>query len=189
MLIETSGSEAAHDLEKFNKFLERAMSSNPGNGERGPLVVDGVLTDEPGRILEIWKLRELIATALVRDGFCFKYDLSLPLRSFYDMVSILQDRVGYLARRVCGYGHLGDLNLHLNVSCDEYSEELYRKLEPYVYQETSRLKGSISAEHGIGFLKKNYLQYTKSPGAVEKMKQLKSILDPNGILNPYKVLQ
>lgn len=187
MLIETSGSEAAHDLEKLNKFLEKVMTTNSDRGIQ--FVADGVLTDEPGRIQEIWKLRELIPTALVRDGFCFKYDLSLPLRSFYDMVDVLEGRIGHLAERVCGYGHLGDSNLHLNVSCKEYSQQLYRELEPFIYEETSRLKGSVSAEHGIGFLKKNYLKYSKSEGAIEMMKQLKIVFDPNGILNPYKVLQ
>lgn len=181
MLIETSGSDATHDLEKFNKFLEQTMTNDA-------IVSDGVLTDEPGRISEIWKLRELIPTALVKDGFCFKYDLSLPLRSFYDIVNVLGGRAGHLATRVCGYGHLGDSNLHLNVSCPEYSEALYRVLEPFVYEETSRLNGSISAEHGIGFLKKSYLRYSKSAEAIEMMRQLKTLLDPNGILNPYKVL-
>lgn len=99
-----------------------------------------------------------------------------------------KSRVGDRALRVCGYGHIGDSNLHLNVSAKEYSTELHRLVEPFVFEYTSRLKGSISAEHGIGFLKPNYLRYSKAAGAIEQMRELKSVMDPNGILNPYKVL-
>uniref|UniRef100_A0A1I8P1Z4 D-2-hydroxyglutarate dehydrogenase, mitochondrial n=1 Tax=Stomoxys calcitrans TaxID=35570 RepID=A0A1I8P1Z4_STOCA len=180
MLIETSGSNVEHDMEKLNGFLQLVM-------EKGD-VADGTYTSEPGKMLEIWKLREFIATALTKDGYCFKYDISLPLRSFYEIVKVVDKRVGHLAKRVCGYGHLGDSNLHLNVSCPEYSPELHKQLEPFVYDYTSELKGSVSAEHGIGFLKTKYLAHSKRPEAIKIMRDMKLLLDPNGILNPYKVL-
>ncbi|XP_065364748.1 D-2-hydroxyglutarate dehydrogenase, mitochondrial [Calliphora vicina] len=180
MLIETSGSNADHDMEKVNNFLQYIM-------EKGD-VIDGTCTNEPSKMQELWKIREFISTALTRDGYCFKYDVSLPLRSFYEIVNVLDKRVGHMAKRVCGYGHLGDSNLHLNVSCEEYSPELYKMLEPFVYEYTAQLKGSISAEHGIGFLKRNYLKYSKNPEAIDMMRKMKNVLDPNCILNPYKVL-
>lgn len=62
------------------------------------------------------------------------------------------------------------------------------QIEPALYEWTSKVNGSISAEHGVGFKKRNYIHYSKSPGAVTLMKQVKKLLDPNGILNPYKVL-
>lgn len=99
MLIETSGSNSIHDKEKFNKFIECGMESQE--------ILDGVMTDEPGKIRELWKLRELIPVALIKDGFCFKYDISLPLLHFYSIVQVMEKRVGSLATRVCGYGHLG----------------------------------------------------------------------------------
>lgn len=200
MLIETSGSNAEHDMEKFNRFLENGM-------EQGQ-IVDGTITGEVSKMQEIWKLRELVPVALIEDGFCFKYDISLPLREFYHIVEVMQERVGNLASRVCGYGHLGefslvlwvvcmvftttmfagDSNLHLNISCPEFTQEIYKCIEPFVYEYTSQVRGSISAEHGIGFLKKNYLKYSKSPAAISKMREVKQLLDPNSILNPYKVL-
>lgn len=100
----------------------------------------------------------------------------------------MAERVGDLATRVTGYGHIGDSNLHLNISCPEFTQEIYHKVEPFVYEYTSNLKGSVSAEHGIGFLKKKYTKYSKSPEALALMKDLKATMDPNGILNPYKVL-
>lgn len=180
MIIETSGSNADHDMEKLNNFLQYTM-------EKGD-VFDGTCTSEPSKMQEIWKIRELIAPALDRDGYCFKYDISLPLRSFYDIVHVLDKRVGHMSKRVCGFGHLGDSNLHLNVSCEKYSDELYKLIEPFVYEYTSQIKGSISAEHGIGFLKKNYLHFSKHPDAIDMMRKVKYLLDPNCILNPYKVL-
>lgn len=180
MLIETSGSNSEHDLEKLNNFLQFVM-------EKGD-VLDGTCTGEPSKMSEMWKIRELIALALMKDGYCFNYDVSLPLRNFYDIVGVLEKRLCNLATRVTGFGHLGDSNLHLNVSCEQYTDELYKLLEPFVYEFTSQLKGSISAEHGIGFLKKNYVKYSKNPAAIDMMRQMKQVMDPNGILNPYKVL-
>lgn len=121
--------------------------------------------------------------------YCFKYDLSIPLSHFYEIVPATQDQVGDLATVVCGYGHIGDSNLHLNICAKEFSQELYAKLEPFVYEYTSKLKGSVSAEHGIGFLKPKYVKYSKSKEAIQMMKNIKKLMDPNGILNPYKVLE
>lgn len=115
--------------------------------------------------------------------------------------------------RVSGYGHLGEFftfplssyllmslfneftfsvsgdgNIHFQVSCRQFSQDILKKIEPFVYEYTSKLRGSISAEHGIGFRKPKYIHYSKSPESVAIMKQLKDMFDPNGILNPYKVL-
>ncbi|CRK88582.1 CLUMA_CG002378, isoform A [Clunio marinus] len=181
MLIETSGSNQAHDEEKLNEFLRKAMESS--------LVIDGVTTNEPGKMRNIWLMRERIADSLINiEGYCFKYDISLPLTHFYEIVPATKERVGDLASFVCGYGHIGDSNLHLNVACKNFNQEIYKAIEPFVFEYTSKLKGSISAEHGIGFHKTKYLKYSKTPEAIAFMKQIKELMDPNGILNPYKVL-
>jgi D-2-hydroxyglutarate dehydrogenase len=74
------------------------------------------------------------------------------------------------------------------VLCDNFNQEIYKKVEPFVFEYTSKLNGSISAEHGIGFHKPKYLHFSKSAEAIDMMRQLKTLMDPNGILNPYKVL-
>lgn len=84
-----------------------------------------------------------------------------------------------------GYGHVGDSNLHLNVCTPSYSSETLQILEPWVYEWTRDKKGSVSAEHGIGIAKRNFLEFSKSKIAVSKMKSIKKLFDPNGILNPY----
>lgn len=100
----------------------------------------------------------------------------------------MKERLGNQAKRICGYGHLGDSNLHLNISSADYSADLHKQIEPFVYEHTASLRGSVSAEHGMGFMKTKYLKLSKNPLAIDLMKSVKQMMDPNGILNPYKVL-
>lgn len=82
----------------------------------------------------------------------------------------------------------GDGNLHLNITAESYSHSLLDAIEPFVYEWTARYNGSISAEHGLGFKKKQFIQYSKPSEAIFLMQRFKAMLDPKGILNPYKTL-
>eukprot|EP00878_Enallax_costatus_P027882 GHUV01030067.1.p2 GENE.GHUV01030067.1~~GHUV01030067.1.p2 ORF type:complete len:122 (+),score=13.79 GHUV01030067.1:244-609(+) len=108
----------------------------------------------------------------------------------YELVELCRHRTQHFPNvQVVGYGHVGDGNLHLNVSSPTgYSKELEQVLEPFVYEWTAQHGGSISAEHGIGLMKAPCLRYSKSPEAIELMQRMKALMDPHGILNPYKVL-
>lgn len=101
MLFETSGSNDEHDKEKLNNFLKNAMEKS--------IIVDGVATNEPSKMRNIWESRERIAESLLKMGYCFKYDISLPLSNFYDIVGAVRERVGDHAKLVSGYGHVGKL--------------------------------------------------------------------------------
>ena len=79
-------------------------------------------------------------------------------------------------------------NLHFNATVPEFTMEAKQLIEPFIYEWTQKHRGSISAEHGLGFLKKDYIHYSKSPAAVNLMQQIKQVFDPKGILNPYKTL-
>ena len=79
-------------------------------------------------------------------------------------------------------------NLHLNVSCPHFSDDIKSRLEPYVYEWVANHHGSISAEHGLGLLKNDYIYYSRSKESVALMQSIKTMLDPHGILNPYKTL-
>ena len=86
-------------------------------------------------------------------------------------------------------GHVLDGNLHFNVITADKDDEVEQLLEPYIFQEIYKRKGSISAEHGLGRCKNQYLGiYAKNKLSVEYMKSLKELFDPNRILNPYKYL-
>ncbi|XP_048811143.1 D-2-hydroxyglutarate dehydrogenase, mitochondrial [Lagopus muta] len=180
VLIETSGSNLRHDEEKLNSFLEQAMTSG--------LVTDGTVAVDDKKIKALWSLRERITEALSRDGCVYKYDISLPVGKLYDLVTDMRARLGHSAKNVVGYGHLGDGNLHLNITAESYSHSLLDAIEPFVYEWTARYNGSISAEHGLGFKKKQFIQYSKPNEAIFLMQRFKAMLDPKGILNPYKTL-
>ena len=76
----------------------------------------------------------------------------------------------------------------MNVTSSEYSQHISNLIEPFVYDWVAKLKGSISAEHGLGFKKRDFIYHSKSLSAVSLMKQIKNLMDPKGIMNPYKLL-
>ncbi|GKV41551.1 hypothetical protein SLEP1_g49064 [Rubroshorea leprosula] len=179
VLIETTGSNESYDKEKLEAFLLSSME--------GGLISDGVVAQDINQASSFWRIREGVPEALIKAGANYKYDLSLPVEKMYNLVEDMRARLGGLAR-VVAYGHLGDANLHLNVSAPKYDDKILAQIEPYVYEWTSKHRGSISAEHGLGLMKANKIFYSKSPKTVQLMTSIKNLLDPNGILNPYKVL-
>ncbi|XP_061651544.1 D-2-hydroxyglutarate dehydrogenase, mitochondrial [Phyllopteryx taeniolatus] len=180
VVIETSGSDPRHDEEKLHNFLEEAMTSS--------LVTDGTLATEESKTKALWSLRERVAEALTHDGFNYKYDVSLPLETIYQLVTDMRARLGGRAKSVIGYGHVGDGNLHLNITSPTRDAALLAAIEPFVYEWTCARRGSVSAEHGLGLKKRNYIYYSKPARAVAVMAGIKGMLDPRGILNPYKTL-
>ncbi|EMG50368.1 DLD2 D-2-hydroxyglutarate--pyruvate transhydrogenase DLD2 [Candida maltosa Xu316] len=189
VLIETSGSNKDHDDEKLETFLGNAM-------EEG-LVDDGIIAQDEAQIQSLWSWRESIPEASTIGGGVYKYDVSIPLADLYGLVEDVNVRLNEAGiasledeskpvLAALGYGHIGDGNLHLNVSVRKYSPEVEQVLEPFVYEWISNKKGSISAEHGLGFQKKNYIGYSKNDIEVKMIKEIKNHYDPNGIMNPYK---
>nr|XP_043631871.1 D-2-hydroxyglutarate dehydrogenase, mitochondrial isoform X2 [Erigeron canadensis] len=179
VLIETTGSEESSDKEKLEAFLLHAMESG--------LVSDGAIAQDFNQASSFWHIREGVPEALMKAGAVYKYDLSLPVEKMYDLVEEMRIRLGEKAN-VVGYGHLGDGNLHLNISAPQYDDSLLAQIEPFVYEWTSRHRGSISAEHGLGLMKAEKIFYSKASGTVQLMASIKKLLDPSGILNPYKVI-
>lgn len=187
-LIETSGSNSEHDNEKLEKFLEYVM------GEE--IVSDGVLAQDETQVKSLWSWREGITEALGHYGGTYKYDLSIPLSKLYSLVEETRERLtteglvgdddSYPVLGVVGYGHMGDSNLHLNVPVRRYEKEVEKALEPWVYEWIQQRNGSISAEHGLGLAKKDYIGYSRNDTIIKMMKQIKQLYDPNGIMNPYK---
>ncbi|KAJ2395853.1 D-lactate ferricytochrome c oxidoreductase [Coemansia sp. RSA 2603] len=191
VLIETSGSNKDHDDEKMGALLEELL-------EQG-IVEDGALAQDDSQISRMWAMREGIPESLGKTGPTYKYDVSIPIPVLYDIVGDIAGRLesaklyspgetGNPVRLVCGYGHIGDGNLHLNVVAEKFEDRITNIFEPYVYEWVSSHRGSISAEHGVGLMKRDYLGYSKSPEMISYMKRIKDLFDPKGILNPYKVV-
>ena len=157
-------------------------------------VLDGVVSQSLGQAKKLWRLREDISETL---SFSkpYKNDISVKVSQMPDFIravdALTQER--YPDFEVVWYGHIGDGNLHLNIlKPDALSVEDFNGQCSNVSQEVSELVeefgGSISAEHGIGLLKKPYLSYTRSATEIELMVQMKSLFDPDGILNPGKLI-
>ena len=189
VLIETSGSNKEHDDEKLETFLGTAMEDG--------LVDDGIIAQDDTQVKSLWSWRESIPEASTIGGGVYKYDVSLPLADLYGLVDAASERFAKANMMdlddtskpvvdVIGYGHVGDGNLHLNVCVREYNKEVEAVLEPFVYEYIQSKKGSISAEHGLGFQKKNYIGYSKSDIEIKMIKDIKQHYDPNSIMNPYK---
>jgi len=190
VLVETSGGSKVHDEEKLNTLLETLLESDQ------PLITTGVLSQSPAQFASLWGLREGVTEAISKEGKAYKYDISVPLASFKEVVDATRERLrskGLLrqdaVRHVIGYGHVGDGNLHLNIAAAAYTPEIESALEPFVYELVASYKGSISAEHGIGAMKTHAIQYSKSVVAIDMMRKIKQVFDPHGIMNPGKVLE
>jgi FAD/FMN-containing dehydrogenase len=162
---------------------------------RQGILTDGVMAQSPRQAEELWALRENISESLTATGLPHKNDVSVPVAQLSPFTSDLGElvRTRYAGLEVLVYGHVGDGNLHVNtMKPEEMSPEEFtartREVDRDLFELVRRHRGSISAEHGIGLLKKDYLSYTRSPAEIDLLKQLKRTLDPQGILNPGKVL-
>ncbi|KAL4747351.1 hypothetical protein BDW72DRAFT_206574 [Aspergillus terricola var. indicus] len=179
-LVETSGSNAEHDMEKLETFLESIM----GEG----IVADGVLAQDETQFQSIWRWREGITEALSHLGGTYKYDVSIPLPELYQLVDDCRERLtrmgfvgdddSFPVRAVVGYGHMGDSNLHLNIAVRQYNKDVEKAIEPWVYEWIQKRNGSISAEHGLGLAKKEFIGYSQNNTNLKLMKQLKDLYDP-----------
>ncbi|KAF9154843.1 hypothetical protein DFQ26_009938 [Actinomortierella ambigua] len=189
VLIETSGSNKDHDDEKLNTFLEKLLEDE--------VVQDGVVAQDQTQVKNLWAIREGIPEACSKAGAVYKYDISMPVPVLYKMVEDVRARLNKAGvvgadkpvRSVIGYGHIGDGNLHLNIAANGFSKQVEDLIEPYVYEWTQENQGSISAEHGLGLMKAPHLHYSKSPSMIGLMQKIKKLIDPNNIMNPYKVVQ
>ena len=200
LLLETSGSSHEHDTEKLGTFLEAAMVGGGAGG--GAVVCDGTIAQDGRQAAALWQLRETITPSLSAAGAVYKYDVSLPVPRLYELVEVMRERLGAVAAeqaegvdgasaalQVVGFGHLGDGNLHLNISLPSGKDEaVFARIEPFVFEWVAAAGGSISAEHGIGQHKRDFLHLAHTDETVSMMRKLKDLFDPHGILNPYKVL-
>ena len=156
-------------------------------------VLDGVLSQTLAQARELWLLRESMSETLAL-WQPYKNDIGLRISALPAFIARAQTLVQreYDGLEVVWYGHVGDGNLHLNVlkpeamSAEEFAARCSR-----VTREIAALVrdcgGSVSAEHGVGLLKKHILEYTRSPAEIEVLRQIKRAFDPAGIMNPGKV--
>jgi FAD/FMN-containing dehydrogenase len=162
--------------------------------ERG-LIEDATIADSLEQGKMFWRIRELFGEVQRHEGGSIKHDISVPVAAVPAFISEASAAVTRLipGSRPLPFGHLGDGNIHYNVAQPvgaDKAEFLKRwdEVNAVVFDVVAKHGGSISAEHGIGVIKRDLLPKVKDPVAFELMRTLKRTLDPKGILNPGKVL-
>ncbi|KAA5835600.1 FAD-binding oxidoreductase [Pseudomonas chlororaphis] len=156
-------------------------------------VLDGVMSQSEQQLQNLWKLREYISET-ISHWTPYKNDISVTVSK---VPAFLKDIDAIVAKNypdfeVVWYGHIGDGNLHLNIlKPDDLSkDEFFAKcatVNKWVFETVEKYNGSISAEHGVGMTKRDYLTYSRSPVEIDYMKAVKAVFDPNGIMNPGKI--
>ena len=162
--------------------------------ERG-LVLDGVRAESLAQRAGLWRLRETVTEAQKHEGRSLKHDISVPVTEVPRFIAEATEalRAHWPGYRVLAFGHVGDGNIHFNVfgPPGDDGEQLFAEgeaIEDVVFAIADRMRGSFSAEHGIGQLKRRALRRYAPAGSLAMMQALKRTLDPQGIMNPGKVV-
>jgi len=172
--------------------MDRAMALFEQCVEAG-WVVDGVVSQSIAQTEALWRLREDISETISR-WTPYKNDISTLISRVPDFLSEVEKVVNehYPEFEIIWFGHIGDGNVHLNVlkpdalSMEEFQQQC-SGVSRRVFEIVQRYGGSISAEHGVGLLKKDYLHYSRSELEVQLMRHIKQAFDPAGIMNPGKI--
>ncbi|MEM7462796.1 MAG: FAD-binding oxidoreductase [Pseudomonadota bacterium] len=188
VLAEISSGRSADDADAlteaiFTEALDRGLAK------------DAVMAQSGAQRDAFWKLREDMGPAQIPEGGSIKHDISVPVHAIPDFVAraseIVLDEIA--DARICAFGHMGDGNLHYNVSQPAGGDreaflEHRQSINDKVHALVVEMDGSISAEHGIGRLKRESMAKVKSQTEMEMMRAVKNAFDPKGIMNPGKVL-
>ena len=187
-LVEISSNRSTEDAaELMQGILEHGLKTG--------LVRDAAIGGSLAQQQDLWRLRELMPEAQIPEGASIKHDISVPVASIPDFIDKAGKAVAEIdadARIVC-FGHMGDGNLHYNISQPPRADagaflERYRDFNAAVHEVVRELNGSISAEHGIGQLKRDELIATAPQIGIDLMRRIKTEFDPAGIMNPGKVI-
>lgn len=157
-------------------------------------ISDGVVSQSEAQRLELWQYREGISESITPHT-PYKNDVSVRIQAIPDFLNKVDALVNseYPDFEIVWFGHIGDGNVHLNIlrpsdwSIDDFKKEC-EKVSERVLALVAEFDGSISAEHGVGLLKRDQLKFSRSPEEIEMMRGIKQVFDPAGIMNPGKVL-
>lgn len=188
VLIELSDTQPEAPL---NQLLEIGIGEALEKG----WVIDAVVASSESQVAALWAMREGISEAQNHEGPSLKHDISVPVSCIPDFIETTDQRLRdrFPGVRIVTYGHVGDGNLHYNISKpvgadDARFKAQHEAIMQVIYDSTVSFSGSISAEHGIGQAKRDAARHYKDPLELELMRAIKTTLDPKGLMNPGKVL-
>ena len=188
VLLELSSSQAGRGLRQaLDDLLAGAL-------EEG-LIEDGTIAQSAAQARDLWRIREAMVEAQKHIGAVIKHDVAVPVSQVATFIATASDAVTrrFPGVRVIPFGHVGDGNIHFNLAqCVGANPAAFlgetAAINHIVHDIATRLDGSISAEHGIGLLKRDELPRYKPAVALDLMRKIKQTLDPDGIMNPGKLL-
>ena len=179
VLLEIKGQDQSYEQEKFESVLFSAI-------EQG-LIEDAVIAKTQKETEQIWSIRDGIAAVIpVLKGLA-TFDIGINIGDMPLFLEKVENELNAEFSKIntFTFGHIGDGNLHYGATTGK--EEDIKKIHNIIYKEVGRFDGSISAEHGIGIQKKDYLELSRNDGEIQMMRTLKTALDPKGILNPGRI--
>jgi D-lactate dehydrogenase (cytochrome) len=175
--------------------LRSVMEEILAQGHEKGLVLDASIADSLAQGKAFWRIREMFGEVQRHIGASIKHDVSVPVAAVPAFIAEADAAVTKFipGSRPMGFGHVGDGNIHYNVTQPPGMDKQaflarWDDVNAVVFAVVKKFGGSISAEHGVGVMKRDILPQYKDPVALELMRGLKRMLDPNGILNPGKVL-
>lgn len=162
----------------------------------GSGIIEFDVTTDENHAEAWWKLRKNISEAQKREGISIKHDVSVPISRVAEFIACADAALhkAFQGVRIVSFGHMGDGNIHYNVSMQDaalnktFVAQQEGAVNKLVYAVVRELNGSISAEHGLGQLKRDTIRDYKDPLELELMRNIKQVLDPHGLMNPGKVL-
>lgn len=175
--------------------LRETLESTLAHAMEAGIVTDGVISQSNGQTEQIWALREGLREAQTMEGIAFTHDVSVKVSLVPTLIKRATSAATYLLPdiRVYPFGHVGDGNIHLsflqpdNMNADEF-KPWKPEFNAMVFELVDKLGGSFSAEHGVGLLRLNEMKQYKNSIGLAMMKEIKTALDPRGVLNPGKVV-
>ena len=187
VLLEVERPESADAKEKLESWLGGLFTDG--------LVQDAVLAQSPKEAQNLWAMREGISETLANTGLLHKHDISLPIHRLQEFIENWSADISknYPGLKPYIFGHIGDGNLHVNLmKPEEMDVSEFRKhcaeADQNMFAWIQKYEGSVSAEHGIGLLKKHLLKYTRTEKEIELMRSMKAVFDPSHLLNPGKII-
>jgi FAD/FMN-containing dehydrogenase len=182
VLLETMGQDPEADPLRYETVIGEALEAG--------IVKDAIVAKSSREATELWSVRDSPGEWQRTPHWPqLGFDVSVPTGEIGELMHEIQAElsVRWPQLRTVYFGHVADGNLHASVSMNGHSVSPL-EIEEAVYEIVSRRKGSVSAEHGIGSLKREFLHFSRSPEELALMRAIKQAMDPNGILNPGKVL-
>ena len=180
VLIEAEGTDAQRDSDAFESLLAEQL-------EQGELV-DAVIAQSSGEADKFWQVRDGVIAILSAIEYRANFDIGVPISKMRELVEQVEARLSnrYQHLQLCTFGHIADGNLHLLAWTGKENDiaDIYQ----CVYEIVGEFDGTVTAEHGIGVMKRKYLSLCRSENEIALMRLLKNAMDPNGILNRNRVI-